>query len=287
MKDLTPSSLVNGSIKLFSLPDIFIQITQLVNDPHSSSGDIGEVLSKDPALSARLLKIVNSSFYNFHARVDTITRAITIVGVEDLQNLILATSVIDKFKNIPSELVDISHFWIRSINCGIFSKLIAHKNSVLHAERLFLAGLLHDIGSLVLYTALPEVMMEVLLAANKDSRLVPQMEKEIIGFDHAEVGGELIKAWKLPDSLYEAVRYHLTPELSCGHQLDTHIVNMAYHLCIANTQGVSLQEIIDEIPEETFRFLGMDESTIIKIMEMATDDFAKVFEVIGYGRRFY
>ena len=105
MSQSTPESLVQGSIQLFTLPDIYLQIHQLLNNPQTSANDIGAAISKDPALSARLLRIVNSSYYSFKARIDTISRAITIVGIDDLQNLVLATSVIDKFSKMASVFV--------------------------------------------------------------------------------------------------------------------------------------------------------------------------------------
>ena len=146
MDDLTPQLLIKDSLEIFSLPDIYFQVAEMIKDPRFSAEDMGQVISKDPGLSARLLRVVNSSFYGFQAKVDTISRAITIVGIEDLQNLVLATSVIDKFSHIPSELVDMTDFWLRSVHCGVIARLLAKENSVLHCERLFLTGLLHDLG---------------------------------------------------------------------------------------------------------------------------------------------
>ncbi len=155
MSEITPQLLIKDSLQLFSLPDIFFQISEMINDPRFSVKDIGLVIGKDPALSARLLKIVNSSFYGFQSRVDRVSRAVTIVGVEELKNLVLATSVVAKFNNIPTELVDMTDFWLRSVKCGLITKFLAIENSVLHHERLFLTGLLHNLGSLVFYYKLP------------------------------------------------------------------------------------------------------------------------------------
>ncbi len=187
MDKLTAQTLIQGSVELFSLPDIYFQISEMINDPRFMAHDMGLVISKDAALSARLLKIVNSSFYGFQAKIDTISRAITIVGIEDLKSLVLATSVIDKFNKIPAELVDMTEFWMRSIYCGMMAKLLAKKSSVLHYERLYVAGLLSDLGSLVLYNLLPEESFEVLLAADYDRLKIAGLEREMIGFTHADV----------------------------------------------------------------------------------------------------
>ncbi|MBW6452544.1 MAG: HDOD domain-containing protein, partial [Methyloprofundus sp.] len=111
---LTAESLVQGSITLFSLPDIYHQIEKMVNDPRFTALEIGQVITKDPALSIRLLKLVNSSFYGFQSRIDTISRAVAIIGIKDLQNLIVATSVVDVFNGIPCDLVDMTDFWMQS-----------------------------------------------------------------------------------------------------------------------------------------------------------------------------
>ena len=285
MSQSTPESLVQGSIQLFTLPDIYLQIHQLLNNPQTSANDIGAAISKDPALSARLLRIVNSSYYSFKARIDTISRAITIVGIDDLQNLVLATSVIDKFSKIPCDQIDITDFWLRSVNCGLIAKLLAKKRTVLHCERLFLAGLLHDIGSLILYNKMPDESLQVLLAANHDRRLIPDLEREIFGFTHASVGGELIKTWGLPESLSEAISFYLNPEMAHVHKLDTHILHVASRLCDINTLGIPVDEVLLEIPTEVLNYINLDETAILQVMEQATEEFSQVFDNIGLGWR--
>ena len=249
MDELSPYALIQDSVELFSLPDIYFQISEMISDPRFNAKDMGRIISKDPSLSARLLKIVNSSFYAFQARVDTIPRAITIVGIEDLKNLVLATSVIDKFNDIPGELIDMTDFWLRSVQCGVIAKLLAKESSVLHCERLFLAGLLHDLGSLVLYYKLPDKSREVLLAADYDRRLVGGLEQEIIGFTHAEVGAELIKLWGLPESLYEAIGFYLSPEFSVVHNLDAYLLCLASRLTGGGQDDVSINEIFAEFSD--------------------------------------
>ena len=286
MDKVTPESLTQGAVKLFSLPDIYFQINEMIADPRFSAEDIGQVILKDPALSARLLKIVNSSYYGFKARIDTIGRAITIVGVEDLQNLILATSIVDTFSSIPCELVDMTSFWMRSINCGVIASLLAKKSSVLHCDRLFLTGLLHDIGSLIMYHQLPEQSMQVLLAADNNRCLVSGLEQEIIGFTYADVGGELIIAWNLPESLSEAVKFHLQPEMASQHKLDAHLVFLASRLCDMATLNDSLSQVLAEIPDTTMSLIRLDETEILQVLEKATDDFAQVYDLIVPNKKF-
>ncbi len=287
MQVITPQSLVENTLELCSLPDIYFQIREMISDPRFSMEDMGQVISKDPALSLRLLKVVNSSFYGFSARIDTVSRAISIVGINDLQNLILATAVVDSFSNIPSDLVDMTAFWMRSISCGVIARLLAKKSAILHSERLFLTGLLHDIGSLVLYAKLPSQSLEVLLTAANNRYLVADLEQEIIGFTHADIGSELIKAWGLPDSLAEAIRCYLNPEMALTYKLDTHLLFLAARLSDSAEQNKSVADILAEVPEETLLITRLNEQLITEVMQCANTEFTQTFELMAPGKRFH
>ncbi|MFK5948378.1 MAG: HDOD domain-containing protein [Methylococcales bacterium] len=287
MDELSPQSLIKGSLEIFSLPDIYFQIAEMIADPRYTAIDLGNVIAKDPGLSIRLLKIVNSSFYGFQAKVDTISRAITIVGVEDLKNLVLATSVIDKFSKIPVELVDMTDFWMRSVRCGVVAKLLAKKSSVLHCERLFLAGLLHDVGSLVMYSKIPAESQQILQAANYDRQVVAVIERQGLGFTHADVGFELIKSWGLPESLFEAVGCHLEPELALVHRLDAHLLNLAFRLSNSLQQGVLLEDMLSEFTDEYLQFMRLDRSMVAEVVELTDDEFSQVYELMVPGKKFH
>lgn len=287
MDKLTPQSLIQDSVGIFSLPDIYFQISEMINDPRYTAIDMGAVISKDPGLSVRLLKIVNSSFYGFQAKVDTISRAITIVGVEDLKSLVLATSVIDKFNEIPSELVDMTDFWMRSVYCGVIAKLLAKESSVLHCERLFLTGLLHDLGSLLMYYKIPDQSKEVLLAADYNRQMVGVLEKQMLGFTHADVGEALIRSWGLPESLYEAVGCYLAPEVSLVHRLDAYLLCLASRLIDLTQQGESIETVLSEFSEDALAVMRIDSELVAKVLEKADNEFSQVFELMLPNKRFH
>ena len=281
---LTAKSIVEDSINLYSLPDIYFQVREMIQDPRFSVAEIGQVIVKDPALSIRLLKIVNSSYYGFQARIDTISRAITIVGMNELQNLVLATSVVDTFKKIPGDLIDMTDFWIQSINCAVIAKLLARKSAVLHDERLFLAGLLHDIGALVIYAKFPEQAAQMLLEAGQSRIMLTRMEREFIGFTRADVGGELAHYWGLPESLSEAIYYQLKPGAALVHKLDAHLLSLAIHL--SNIEG-TVEEVLAVVPKETLSILRLNQNQIKQVMAVAVDEFNSIFNVLAPGKRFH
>ena len=152
---ISPETLVDGTVGLVSLPEISMKINEMVDDPKCSAAHIGKVIGKDAALTARLLKIVNSAFYRFPSRVETVSRAITIIGYRELRDLVFAATVSGIFERISNDLVNLDSFWRHGIYSGILSRIIANNCQVLHSERLFVAGLMHDIGQLIMSYKLP------------------------------------------------------------------------------------------------------------------------------------
>lgn len=277
---LTPQELVEQSVSLVSLPDVVFQINEMIRDSRYSAMDIGDVISKDPALTARLLKIVNSSFYGFQARIDTLGRAITIVGMDDLHNLVLATTAVDRFDRIPQDLVDMTEFWMRSINCGIIGRSVGKKIAVLNSERLFTAGLLHNVGSLLMYSKMPDSSREVLLAADGNHRILPGLEQEIFGFTYADVGAELAMLWNLPESLTAAIGHHLFPENAGDHQLDATLIHLGDLLSNIHVNGSSIEETMAEVSNETLSFLNLEEQQIVEIVDQTPEEFAQIVNLI-------
>lgn len=208
--------LIERSGKLGSLPAIVYKVFSVMDDPKSTATNIGKVINDDPALTARLLKLVNSPFYGFTAKVDTVYRAVALIGHKELRSVVVAASAINVFDGIPSELVSMKDFWKRSLSTAVTARVLAAFKREPQIERFFIAGLLHDIGSLLLYLKLPEEMAwalsQVLGSDIIDRVELAKAEKDIMGFDYTEVGGELLKKWNLPAPICVAVRYQLDPE---------------------------------------------------------------------------
>jgi len=224
---MTPDQLVGQNVELVSLPEVCMRIQSMVDDPMSTANDFGKVVIQDTALSARLLKMVNSSYYGLPMPVDTVTRAVQIIGTQELRNLALAASAIEVFSGINSDLVDMVTFWRHSIFCGLVSRELAKKRHILHPERLFIAGLLHDVGRLLIYAKLPEQSAQILERLKKENTDICAEEKAMLGFDHADVGERLMKLWRMPPSLVEAVVNHHQPSKTAGNEIDTAIVYLA------------------------------------------------------------
>ena len=140
--NINPKDIVKQEMELASLPNIFFQITEALKNPRSSASYVAEVISKDVALSAKLLKMVNTPFYGFPSKIDTLSRAVTIVGTTQLTNLAMGVSVITAFDNIPEEFFTLKEFWLHSVTCGILARLLAGQVGIGGNEKFFIAGLL-------------------------------------------------------------------------------------------------------------------------------------------------
>jgi len=279
-----PEDLVKGIVKLISLPEIYIRVSQVLEDQEHNASQLGEIISHDPALTARILRIVNSAYYSLAAKVELVSRAVSVIGEDDLRNLVLATSAVDTFKRIPNQLVDIDLFWKHSVHTGIISRLLSKHCNILHGERLFVAGMLHDIGKLILYFKEPELSQRVLLdAADSDGQLF-NSEKKIIGFTHGDVGGALIDAWKLSDTLKEVVAYHHTPLKAKNFRMETSIVHIAN--CLVNALEpdiVADEHILDDFPgfePKTLEITGLDLSILPDVLEQTWLQAADVLDII-------
>jgi HD-like signal output (HDOD) protein len=216
-----------------SLPAIFYQFKQAIDDPESSFDEIGGIVGNDPGLTARILKIVNSAFFGFPQQVETISHAISIIGREQLNDLVLSTVVMDQFENIPQDSMYMESFWKHSIACGLSARNLALLNGEDNPERFFVAGLLHDIGRLIISLKLPFKVLEVSLRCKSKDETLHKAEFEAMGFTHADVGGELMRTWKLPKALEEAVAFHHSPAEATEFSLEASMIHVAE--TIANT----------------------------------------------------
>jgi HD-like signal output (HDOD) protein len=204
----TAKSLVENVLQLISLPEIYLRLQQVIDDPDHTRDQVAEILSYDPSLSARILRIANSSYYGFPREIESVASAVGIIGEIDLRNLVLATSVAGSMNALSYRGVNIDDFWLHSLRCGITARLIAKGIGGFSPETLFLAGILHDLGILVIYQHDATLAAAISRQIDQQHQLRDQAERELLGFDHAEVGALLLEAWGLSAELAELVRCH-------------------------------------------------------------------------------
>ncbi|TAN52668.1 MAG: HDOD domain-containing protein [Methylococcaceae bacterium] len=275
--------MVAGVSNLVSLPQAYFRINEMLNDHRSSAGQIGEVISRDPALTARLLRFVNSPVYGMRKPVDSVSRAITILGTHELRVLALASSVGGAFRQPPADLVDMSAYWHHSVFTAIVAKLLGVRCQLKSVERLFVAGLLHDVGQLVLAHVVPDLLRKVIAKLPQYPHHRCQMEQKLIGYDHAEVGAELMRQWQLPESLWMPVRYHHYPEQAPEFLVESYLIYMANAIAdgIEPSRRSDVALSISPISARAWELTGLTEDVIAPTVQDANLELFEMLDVIA------
>lgn len=277
---MSPKKLVDGIDQLVSLPDVCVKVNRLVDSPDYSATAVGKIVAQDTDLSARLLRLVNSSFYALQAPVETISRAIALIGSYELRNLVMATTAVHSFTGIPEDLVDMAEFWRFSILTGVIGRELAVRCNVLHSERLFVMGMLHDIGRLVIYLTLAEQSRDILLITGGDDWLLPEAEEDVLGFTHMEVGAELLNNWKLSESLKTVVGTHHAPHRAGDYRFEASLLNCAITLSNGEMTGQSLDEMVITIAPPVLQLTGISMEDLASVSAEAPAMAAEVMDLV-------
>jgi len=273
------ASLVKETVQIGSLPGVFFQINEAVENPKTSFSDIGRIISADSALCARLLKVVNSSYFGFSSEIETITHAITVVGMLEVRDLILATTVIRYFRGMSEDRVSMESFWRHSIACGVAARTLAIYRREPNPERYYVAGLMHDLGRLILFMNNHADMARVFELYDEGGLLV-DAERSILGVDHAEVGAALLEKWQLPVTLVDIIRHHHNPSNAVEKTLDASIVHLSDILVHALEFGNSGERYVPPLDEDAWNQIGLpvsDLSSLLGRIKLQADDMARTF----------
>ncbi|MBI3479059.1 MAG: HDOD domain-containing protein [Nitrosomonadales bacterium] len=259
------TELVQGVDNLITLPDVFVRINRLVEDANSNMADIAKVAGQDPSFSMRLLRVANSTFYGFPSTIDTIPKAVSIIGTSQIRSLALATSVASSFEGLPNSLVSMGNFWRHSLYCAIAARILCKQAHKCDPDAVFTAALLHDIGELVIFNRMPQQAKEVLYLVldSADELPVYLAERQIMGFDHAQVGGELARQWQLPPMLVECIECHHDIRSAQHFPRETALVHIANSLALmAETQTLD-QKDVSPIDQLAWQIVGLDAGQVI------------------------
>lgn len=239
----TPADLVARAGELASLPGTWQNVDAVLSKPTASSQQISEAISADPALSVRMLRLANSPLFGLSQRVERLSQAVHLVGTRQVRDLCLASTVLDCFAGVPATRATMPDLAKHSLATGLFARAIAGRRRETNVERFFVAGLLHDVGLLLLLMQLPT---DEGIALGKAAAGIPLeiAEQDELGYDHAAVGGLLVERWRLPASLSEPVRCHHAPCASTAYPIESAVIHVA-------SLGVDLLGISAEGPVST------------------------------------
>jgi len=215
-----------------TLPTIYAQVSQIMEDPKTSVADVARVIEKDQAITTKILRVVNSSFFGFSRQISTIRQAVVLLGYNTIRNTVLSVSVFQSFVTVPGGEFDMRQFWKHAIATGVLATYLDKTLNTGFQEETFVAGLLHDIGKIILNRYFQDKFEEALQYAKSNQETFYDSERAVIGFSHDEVGEYLADRWQLPYSLVEAVALHHQPgNIRSNPKLValTHLANVFAH----------------------------------------------------------
>jgi len=274
MDRLEAERIVRRLDELPTLPAIIGRILEVLEDETSSARDLERVISCDQSIAAKVLRIANSAYYGFPREISTIHRAIVILGFETVRGLALGSSIFETFFH-PGEAscFDRTAYWLHSIACSRCAMALGRQVGGLDPEEAFLAGLIHDIGMVVMDHVLHENYSVILEKAIRREGTLNQLEREACGFDHADVGAWLADRWKFPPSLSNAIRnHHSVSKSSDSSRALVAVIHLA-DFC-SNEAGLSVTDGSDccEVQEEALRLTSMTEGNLIDLTDSIRDE---------------
>jgi HD-like signal output (HDOD) protein len=262
---MTADDYVEQAGEVFVLSDSFIRIRQLIDDEASTIDDISEVILLDPALAGTVLKLANSVFFNYPGKIDTISKAVLVLGITEVYNLVIVYFTTEAFKKINANQEYLDQFWLRSLDCALVMKFLGTRLGVLHAERLFILGLLHNLGELIVNQITPEKRHA---CDSFDINELPWAKQQsILGFTYGQCTAGLLKEWQLPYSVFSPIRDQDIDDLS-QYNAETQLLFVAKRVMSKNqlfkTDTIDFNDLLTK---QQLTLLRLDEEMLSNAIE--------------------
>jgi two-component system, cell cycle response regulator len=274
------TKIVSGKVRLPSPPLIAIKILETVRKDTFSYRDLAYLIESDPALTARILKAANSSYYNPTSRISSIEKALALLGTHAVTNIALSFVIVSELKPAAGGIFDSTMFWRRALTAAVAAEMTAALVGMPNHD-IFVIALLQDIGIMVMHSSSPHAYQQVFELKNAQMSLL-EAEKRIFGFDHQEVGAELLKSWQLPEEIYSPIRnHHQCDAVSNDYQEQSAILSIADHLAAfyCGTQDVDRIRQAKRIFDTHFGLTGTKVENLIEAVGSRSLDVLSSFEI--------
>jgi len=272
-----------------SLPTSVTKVLEICNNPRTSPADLNHVISLDPVLVGRVLKLINSAYYGLGQPVTSLVRAIIMLGINTVKNLVLSTAVVGHLVSKKSPGLEMEGFWRHSLCVGVSAKLLAKKRGIDSKliEEYFVAGLLHDIGKIPLNAVLSEEYIRTVSAADREKKPLSLAEENALGMNHCEAGAMIVTAWKLEGPIGDAIAYHHSYGEYEGNYKDV-IFTVAAANRFSSLQGIGFSgdRYPVPLPELIWETLKINQDTFYEIEESVNREIqkAEIFLKIGASK---
>lgn len=261
------ADILNRLDDLPSLPTIYHRVRKTLDDPNGSLEMVASLIESDLSMSARLLRAANSALYGLSTQVDTVLRALTIIGTAEAHQLILSTALITRFRDLPLGSVSMRAFWEHSIACAVAARLIARIGGRASPEHAYLAGLLHDIGRLPLFILEPHIMSAVLQAHRERQGHLHDIERQFFGASHGEIGAALLRQWQIPERFCLVAANHHSPALEQPLSPETAITHVADLIVNSLRIGGSGTRWVPVLDDTAWQATGLETGDLSAVVE--------------------
>ena len=280
-KESSPSilDLINKTLELPTIPHVLLKLNEVMDDPEASADDVAQVISLDPAVSTNILRIVNSAYYGLQVRVSSVNLAVSIMGFNMTKKVALKAAVFSVFakdKDRKFENFDPKDFWQHSIFSGVLARVLGQASpnfSGVHPEDLYICGLLHDLGKIILLENATDQFERILDKAVATNRSCEEVEMEELGYTHADVGSVLAIKWFLPEDLTIAIRYHHAPDRDPFHKALSSLIYLSEQLAIREGKPPYAKAPVAEIDPGLLEAVGLAGEDLDALVAKASEDF--------------
>ncbi|TET37512.1 MAG: HDOD domain-containing protein [Planctomycetota bacterium] len=266
-----------------TLPKILDKMNKIAGDPNASADQLGAIITDDPASTSRILRIVNSSFYGLSSRISVVSHAIVILGFNAVKSIVLSSTIFDMFAKAGKQAeFDREEFWKHSIGAGAASRALARRMGVKETEEFFVAGLLHDIGKVILDQHLNAVFLKILQTVKARNILFLDAEMALLGLNHARIGGWLFKRWDLAPHIVAAVQYHHDPKRAGDNTRFAAVIHFADILARAIRLGTGGDNKIPLADRDAWRALNIPHTELGGLFQEIGDEFDRAMIFLDF-----
>lgn len=271
---------VIDSAKLISMPDIYLKLRELMDEPDYTMAEVALLVGRDPGMAGRFLRVVNSPLYRRIRRIDTVSQAVSLLGLRQVHDIVLSASIAEAFDGIHTDVMDMKKFWQRSFYCAVMTKELSQHCDIREDDRLFLTGLLHDIGHLFMYMAIPDESLDIIVKAKNEERPYFEVERELLGFDYAKVGGYMMQQWHLPISLQVITSSHPEPGTTTQFATEAAMLHIACLLAQSDLEEGEFGVGTFIVDPAAWQLTALSKEKCLEARQTASDQFNEVAENI-------
>ena len=276
----TAEELISISTTLYTLPKVYLEVKKVIDNPDATMADLSRAISIDPGMTATVLKLVNSAFYAMPRKVETISRAVGILGMQPVHDLTLAVAITRAFGQLDQQVMSMDVYWANSFFSGLVARELARRCFLVDSERMFVEGLLREIGHLIMYDQLPEQSEQALRESAQTGKPIHLVEQQQLGFDFTEVGQALVEAWQLPKNLGIAIRHQNQPSATTDHGFEAALLNMANALTEGFQSPNGYMEWQNLVAPESWTLTGLHEDVLKECMLEAGKQLSNMLDLM-------